>query len=90
MLGTPVEDEAIKDLKLLEDVVNFKSKFYYRRGARYDLAKPGTFNLIPEESAIKALKADYESMREMIFGDYPDFDTIIESLRKFEERLNRL
>lgn len=90
MLGTYIEEGAVKNLKLLEDVVSFKAKFYYSKRARYDLAKPGTFNLIPEESAIKALKADYEDMKEMIFGEYPDFDTIIESLREFEQRLNRL
>ena len=73
MLDTSVEDEAIKDLKLLEDVVNFKTKFYYRKGARYDLAKPGTFNLVPENSVIKALKADYEDMKEMIFGRLSGF-----------------
>lgn len=90
MLGTSIEDRAIKNLKLLEDVVSFKTKFYYSKRARYDLANPGTFNLIPRNSAISSLIADYKSMREMIFGEYPDFDTIIESLREFEQRLNRL
>jgi predicted nucleotidyltransferase component of viral defense system len=90
MLDSEIADEAIKDLKLLEDVVNFKSKFYYSYYARYDQAKPGTFNLIPEESAIKALKADYENMKVMIFGKYPDFDIILERLKEFESKLNKL
>jgi len=46
--------------------------------------------LIPNKAAIKLLKDDYQSMKEMIFGDYPEFDEIIEKLESFQKKLNNL
>ena len=90
MLGTGTAADAMKNLALLEDVVSFKKRFYPSGWANYDAALPGTIKMVPEKEALDTLKADYRMMREMIFGKYPDFDTIIESLREFEQRLNRL
>ena len=75
-------------MKLLEDVVRFKDKFYYSASAKYDLAKPGTFNLVPDQSAIKLLIRDYEQMREMIFGEYPDLISIIDRIKEIKDKLN--
>lgn len=90
MLGTEVEEEALNDLDLMEDVVRFKKHFYRSTRARYDLAKIGTMKLIPNDKAIKRLSTDYGSMREMIYGDYPEFDLIIEKISAFEGKLNSL
>ena len=40
-----VKDEALADINLLKDVVEFKKKFYPRTWAKYEDAKKGTFNL---------------------------------------------
>ncbi|MGH7892044.1 MAG: nucleotidyl transferase AbiEii/AbiGii toxin family protein, partial [Thermodesulfobacteriota bacterium] len=90
MLDSETGTNALNDLTLLENVVTFKKRFYPSGWANYDAAMPKTIKLIPPKEAIDVLKADYASMKEMIFGEYPDFDTIIESLRKFEKRLNIL
>jgi hypothetical protein len=37
---------------------------------------------------LKRLKADYGQMREMIFGDYPDVDSVIGKLAEFEAGFN--
>lgn len=90
MLGTGTAADAMKDFALLEDVVSFKKRFYPSGWANYESASPGTMKIIPDGKMLEALRTDYEMMREMIFGEYPDFDTVIESLRKFEKRLNGL
>lgn len=90
MLETQASTDALNDFALLEDVVSFKKRFYPRAWANYDTAVPETMKLIPPKEMIDKLKADYKMMEEMIFGVYPDFDTIIESLREFEIRLNKL
>ena len=90
MLDSEVEKEAVNDLDLLEDVVRFKKHFYRSSRARYDQAEIGTYKLIPNKDAIKKLSDDYDSMREMIFGDYPDFSLIIEKISDFQEKLNNL
>ena len=90
MLDSDIEADALSDPDLLKDVVSFKKRFYPSGWANYDTAVPETMKLIPPKEMIDKLKADYKMMEEMIFGEYPDFDTIIESLREFEQRLNRL
>ena len=90
MLGTKVEENALQDLELLEQVVRFKKQFYYSEGAKYDLAKPGKMRLIPENNDIELLNDDYVKMREMIFGEYPDFDLIISKHGELETKINNL
>ena len=90
MLGTEIEQAALANLDLLEDVVRFKKKFYYSAWANYDLAVLPTIRLVPGGKVMASLKADYAEMREMIFGDYPTLDDIISAMTDFEQRLNQL
>ncbi len=90
MLGTEIEQTALANLDLLEDVVRFKKKFYYSAWANYDLAVLPTIRLVPGDKVMASLKADYAEMREMIFGDYPTLDDIISAITDFEQRLNQL
>lgn len=81
-------ESALRDLDLLNDVVDFKSRFYPSSKARYELAKPGSFRLVPSPEKIKALAKDYEAMKSMIFGEIPDFEEIMIFLRSLEESIN--
>ena len=90
MAASPVKDAALADLAVLEDVVAFKERFYRRTWAHYDLAKPGTFRLIPPTHVLSAVEKDYVQMRNMIFGRYPAFAEIMATLRKLEEEINGL
>jgi hypothetical protein len=83
-----VGKKAMEDLTVLSDVVNFKNKFYSCAWANYDLAKPGTLKLVPPEHLLKGLKSDYVVMKTMIFGEYPDFERIMNSLLEFENTFN--
>ena len=88
MASAQVKDAALADPALLANVVAFKERFYRRGWARYDLAKPGTFRLVPSEHVLAAVEKDYVQMRNMIFGRYPDFDEIMGTLRKLEAEIN--
>ena len=90
MAAAPVKDAALADLGLLEDVVTFKQRFYPRGWAQYDQAKPGTFRLVPSEHVLEAVGKDYVQMRNMIFGLYPSFDEIMETLQVLEREINDL
>lgn len=90
MAASPVKDAALADLALLEDVVAFKQRFYRRSWAHYDEAKPGTFRLLPSGHVLAAVEKDYVQMRNMIFGRYPGFDEIMETLRTLEREINEL
>jgi hypothetical protein len=90
MAASPVKDVALADLALLEDVVIFKQRFYRRPWAKYDEAKPGTFRLIPAGHVLAAVEKDYVQMRNMIFGRYPEFSEIMQTLRTLETEINEL
>lgn len=86
--SSPVKDSALSDLELLAEVVRFKERFYPSNRARYDLAKPGSFRLIPNDRVNLELKADYRAMHEMIFGLVPSWDEILSGLESLEAEIN--
>ncbi len=88
MAKFPVKDEALNDMQLLKDVVVFKQKFYMSAWAKYEDAKVGRFKILPPEFRYKELKADYDSMRSMIFDKYLTFNEIIEILKNLEVEIN--
>ncbi|MGN0878717.1 MAG: nucleotidyl transferase AbiEii/AbiGii toxin family protein [Oligosphaeraceae bacterium] len=90
MSSSEIGRKAIADVELLHKVVEFKQKFYPRAWARYDLAIPGKICLMPAEHIANPLAADYAQMREMIFGDYPSWTTILSELHHLEAVINDL
>jgi len=90
MAQSSVKTAALEDTALLEDVVDFKQRFYPRGWANYDLAKPGTFRLVPVGHVLEAVRRDYVNMRAMIFGRYPAFDEIMTVLQGLEGEINAL
>ena len=90
MANSPIRNRSLREMKLLEDVVTFKQKFYPRAWACYELATPGTLKLMPPEHLIKDLEKDYALMRNMIFGEYPVFQSLLESLKDLQEEINQL
>lgn len=85
--GMPL-DGLLEDINLLDKVVKFKKKFYPRGWARYDLSRKGTLKLVPDKYRIDELEKDYKAMLDMLFGDKPSFDEVMDSLRKLEKQIN--
>lgn len=85
-----VKEKAFLKVALLQKVVDFKKKFYPRGWAKYDEAKPGTFRLNPPAHSKKKLESDYKTMKEMIYGDYPDFETLMQYIEQLENEINAL
>jgi hypothetical protein len=84
----PTRAVALANAKLLDDVAQFKMKFYRCPWAKYEEARPGTLKLLPPAENLPALKRDYESMREMLFGSVPGFDEIMAGLAAMETEIN--
>ena len=70
-------------------VVNWKSRFFARTSARYDLAKRGTFRLVPPPERLAELSADYDAMRQMFISVPPAFDEIVRALSDAEQKINK-
>jgi len=79
---------ALKDLALLEQVVAHKQHFFREAAAHYELAIKGTLHLAPSPQLQDGLRKDYEKMREMYFGQEPDFDAVMNEIRELEDAFN--
>ncbi|BAK72758.1 nucleotidyl transferase AbiEii/AbiGii toxin family protein [Arcobacter sp. L] len=85
-----VKNEALADIDLLKNVVDFKQKFYPRTWAKYEEAVPGTLKLLPPEFRLDSLEKDYKAMQNMIFDKYISFDEIIDVLENLEKEINKV
>lgn len=90
MSMAPVKESAFVHHDLLQKVVAFKMKFYPRAWAKYAEAVPGTLKLIPPDYRFPALQADYDAMKDMFYGDIPDFETVMCAVRELEKEINVL
>ncbi len=69
-------------------VVDWKSRVFARGWARYDLAQPGTFRLLPPAARQAALARDYATMRPMFMSEPPRFDVLMSTLANAEKAIN--
>ena len=76
---------------LLPDVIQFKERFYPSTWAKYALAIPGSFMLLPTGDAqLKELQQDYQEMQMMLFGQAPGLAAVLAVLRELEDQINAL
>ena len=90
MADTACAANALESSELLSDVVAFKQKFYPAGWANYQSATLKSIQLLPADAHRNALKADYQAMQEMIFGDTPNFDTLMHTLNTLQQRIHTL
>ncbi len=79
---------AVKDTDLLLKVARHKEVFFPAAWARYADAKPGTLRIVPPDARLPELEQDYRKMQEMIFGEPPTFERLLEVLREIEQAIN--
>lgn len=90
MANSPIKEQAFARKELLEKDIIFKQKFYYAKSAHYETATLMYISLVPAEHILDDVKKDYAAMKNMIYGDYPEFEHIIECLKKLEIEIHRL
>ena len=87
---TPTMDEALADVELLNTVASFNQKFYHSSWAQYDEATLEKITLVPMAETRARLAEDYHRMQDVLFGNKPSFDVIMEGLGKLESEIHRL
>ena len=85
-----VKERAFKRKELLEKDVAFKQKFYYAKGAHYETATLENIMLVQGERIHKELEDDYQAMRNMIYGNIPEFKDILVFLERLQEEIHGL
>jgi len=88
MSRLPVRAAALGQLALLQEVVEFKMRFYRCPWAKYEEARPGSLRLLPPEHHRAELREDYAAMQAMLFGTIPTFDEIMAGLAELEHAIN--
>jgi len=83
--------EAMSNLPLLKNVVQYKKWFYRASHSDYDACLEHKFRLIPNEGSQKALRTDYEEMQSvgMFMSKPPAFESILSALSVLAEQLNK-
>lgn len=90
ILLTDIKEKSFDNLDLLKAVIEFKKKFYACNWAKYDDIMEGNIKLIPSDEALEIFSKDYDSMKNMLFGEKISFDRIISSIREYEIELNEV
>lgn len=90
LINSGVSEAAIGNLNLLHDVIDHKKKYFRAGWANYETAIPGSLSILPRPDLHEALLKDYTQMERMLFGEIPRFESIIDSLKGFEEQMNGL
>jgi hypothetical protein len=76
---------ALAQVSLLPQVAREKERYYYTAWARYGDAAQGRLLLIPPPEHERALRRDYDQMREMYHRDPLSFDAVLERLRQLQD-----
>jgi hypothetical protein len=90
LLRHPQGAAMLADHEQCARVVDWKGRFFARQWARYDLARPGTFRLVPPAQRRDPLARDYAAMRPMFLSEPPRFDDLITQLADAERTLNAI
>lgn len=85
-----VKESAFKRKELLEKDVAFKQKFYYAKGAHYETATLSSIELLPRKAILNALQEDYQAMKNMIYGNIPEFEDILAFLELLQAEIHEL
>ncbi len=85
---SPVCVSALERIDLLEEVVEFKARFYHCSWAKYEEARPGSLKLLPPDYRVEDLRRDYRNMQAMLFGQVPTFEDIMRTISRLESSIN--
>lgn len=80
----------LKRKELFEEVKAFKSKYYRTSWSKIEESSLDNIAIVPREERLTELSSDFDNMKEMIFGDGPSFEEIVNGLIELESVLKKL
>ena len=79
---------ALADIALLDAVRDHNLIAFRQAWKRFDQAVPGSVRLVPQADLCTAIERDYSAMEDMILGDAPEFEWVMEQIRCAEATVN--
>lgn len=91
MMKHGIDDKAIKDDDLWESIRQHREIYTSVSGMDYTPDIRKRIVLIPREDIISAWEKDYTDMKdEMIFGDKPSFDELIDMMKTLQKKFRKM
>jgi hypothetical protein len=73
---------ALQDEGLYREIIEHRRHHVHMKGIDYDHLFPSTVSFLPPDEWLEAFRKDYQTMQsEMIYGDPPSFDEMIDKLK---------
>ncbi len=88
LLNSEIKAKALGALELLERVAIHKSIYFASGWACYETARKGSLKLSPSPRILGALENDFNLMNQMFFGEIPDWQSILRTIKQFESEFN--
>ena len=85
LANSPYKQQILSAKDLLASIIEFDRKFYPKHGVNYDTMTLATLNLLPAEIRQKDLEKDYMQMGDMIYGEIPRWEDLINCIGILEE-----
>lgn len=83
--------EAMNNIDLYTEIVEYRSKFTAWSGLNYKTHHPSTISFLPPETLTQILKDDYKKMQEgFIYKDSLTYDELIGRIKVLQERFRTL
>ncbi len=80
---------ALSNIDLLNSVRNHNLIAFRQAWKRFEEATPGSVRLVPQAELRTAVERDYQAMQDMILGEAPDFEWVMEQLQCAEAAINQ-
>ena len=88
MSATDIAGRAIDDADLFNNVIAHAQRLFRRGWMKLDEINTEGIKLVPQDKLRNSLKTDYNDMQEMLFGDIPSFDSLLDHIELLEKKLN--
>ena len=75
---------------LFNNVITHAQRLFRRGWMKLDQIATDGIKLVPQDDLYGSLEADYQAMREMLFGDIPSFSTLIDHIGVVEKQFNHI
>ena len=91
IMDTPVAENALKDMKLYNSIVEHRRIFIGLKNFDYNTLIPKTIKITPPENVTLHWQQDYEIMqRTMIYGNSLSFNKLIDRIKQLNGIINQI
>jgi hypothetical protein len=89
LIESGIAEQAMQDRKLFQRIAEHRRVYFRYTWMDYATLAPGTLRIVPRDDQRAHWQSDYAGMQaEMFYGEVPEFDAVLASVRKFQDAFN--